>query len=439
MKHYFNRILLFTTIISFTLLANSCSNDEEINNATHANNQKIIYKGEEINSFSYSDLKLMKSQLEKSNIEVSNVDLNVKSENSIQSKEAIDNNPCVVALKVTCKTPHPDRSGRYIDASGVLLVPKKKLLTDLKNYRIIIATPPTYTYNNLAPSIAFKKVSLIDGNNELNYLYFWTLQAQSGFAVLIPDYPGFGDSYGQCFHPYLDSKAMVNSTLDLLKSAESTLSANGYRYKKELMITGYSLGGYVAASLARKIETDLSNKYTVKLLFTGGTPCNLKQIADIVRHSNYTQHTFFLSYGLWGYKKNAYPQIKITDYLKPPYDTQSLTYFNGTYVYVNEFFPHNPADIYTEKFIKYLDTDPDLAIMNSILDENSVKPWKNKCRFIMIHGVSDVSVYYQNAKDFANQQNQYGGNVTFYNTVGDHIVAVEGYYLKASQYLKLYE
>lgn len=436
MKHFFIKTLLLSAIIGITFSTNSCSSDDEVNTTPSASqNPAVAFKEKEINSFSYADLELMKSQLQKNKVDVSNINLGPKPKDSIQANGIIISNPCVRALKVSCKSPHPDRSGRYIDISGVLLVPQKTIISDLTKFRLVVAPPPTYTYNGLAPSNAFQKMSLIDGSGDLNYLYFWTLQAETGFAVLIPDYPGYGDSYGECFHPYLDSKAMVNSTLDLLKAAESTLSAEGYRYKKKLMITGYSLGGFVAASLARKIETDLSNEYEVKLLVTGGTPCNLKQIVDIVRHSNHTQHNYLLSFGIWGYKKNAYPQINVSDYLKSPYDTNSFTYFNGTYQDINDYFPSNPADLYTENFIKNLDTDPKLAILNTIMEENSVKPWKNKCEFVMVHGTSDVSVYYQNAKDFADQQNKYGGNVKFYDTIGDHVIAVAGYYATASAYL----
>ncbi len=414
----------------------SCSNEDSYSLDTA--DTRTDFKTEEVASFTYQDLESMKLQLQKSGIDVSHITIEKDTATYDSSQRLITNNPYVQAIKVSCRTPHPDRSGSYVDASGILLVPKKTIFTSLINYRIVVAPPPTYTYNDLAPSNAFRRISLITEEWNLNYLYFWTLQAQSGFIVFIPDYLGFGDSYKQCFHPYLDSKAMVKSILDLLQASQSTLSANGYRYKKELIITGYSQGGYVAASLARAIETNPSYGYSVRLLVTGGTPCNLKQIADGVRYSNYTQHTYFLAYGLWGYKENAYPQINVNDFLKEPYASQSKTYYDGTYKDINEKFPHNPANLYTEKFIKHLDTDPSISYINRILDENSIKTWKNKCRFIMTHGTGDVSVYYQNAKDFSEEQNK-TGNVTFYPVVGDHVLGIVPYYLKASTYALLYK
>jgi len=421
-------------ILSISVYFSACESDRFI----PSEDGEVINSGiEELNSFGLNDLEVMKSELEKNGIDVSGIEL-IAEDDSPQTRGIIVENPLVKAIKVTTKTPHPDRSGSYIDVSGVLLVPRKTILTQFKNFRIIIVPPPTYTYNGAAPSIAFKKMALFGEDWLLNFMYFWTLQAQCGSVVFIPDYPGYGDSYGKCFHPYLDSKALVNSTLDLFKSAKRTLSANGYRYQNDVLISGYSQGGFVAASLAREIETNPSHGFNVKLLVTGGTPCNLKHIADIVRHSDYVDHTYFLPYGLWGYKENAYPQINVEDFLQEPYASESKAYYDGTHQDLNDFFPHTPAEVYTEKFMDDIDIDPSIQYINEILEENSVKPWKNKCKFVMTHGVGDVSVYYQNAKDFAEEHKEAGGKVTFYPTLGDHLVGFVPYFTKASVYIGLY-
>ncbi|MGM5630743.1 lipase family protein [Apibacter raozihei] len=433
MKNFLSKIA-FILCIGIALTSYSCTNNEILSSIPPSTNPDNLSKTQEISSLDFKELEDIKMKLEQSGIDVSNFKFD---DSLVTEQQKII--PFLKAVKISTKTPHPDRLGSYIDVSGVLLLPSKTIFNSLTKYRIIVAPPPTYTYNKMAPSNAFKDSFLFDSDFHFNYLAFWTLQASNGFIVFFPDYPGFGDSYQQCQHPYLDSKAMVNSTLDLLKASLNTLSAQGYRYKSELIITGYSLGGFIAASLAREIETNPSLEYTVSLLVTGGTPCNLKQITDIVRKSKKTQHHYFLSYGLWGYKQNAYPYINVNDFLKESFASQSLSYFNGNIYDVNNLFPSNPEYLYTEKFIKNLDIDPSLSYLNTILEENSVKPWKNKCRFVMSHGISDVSVYYQNAYDFAQQQNKNGGKVTFYSTLGDHVLGIAPYYAKASLYTLLYK
>lgn len=443
MKKFTFRFIIFS-FLGMILTMQSCTSEDSLDEvpSTSVNSEESLSNSvsgwsndfEEIGTLDYSTLLDIRENLIKSGVSVSNLKLN-------EPSKTRRSQPYVQVIKVKAKTYHPNRLGGTIDVSGVLLLPTKFICNNIFKHRIIIAPPPTYTYNKMAPSNVFQGFKWMDNDFHFNYLAFWTLQACSGFIVFFPDYPGFGDSYKQCQHPYLDSKAMVNSTLDLLKSAQRTLTKKGYKYKKDLIITGYSLGGFVASSLAREIETNPSHGQSVGLLLTGGTPCNLKQIADIVRGTEKTQHHFFLSYGLWGYKENAYPYININDFLKEPYASKSLSWFDGTHyeLLLNLYFSNRPKDIYTEKFIKYLDTDPSISYMNDILKENSVKPWKNKCRFIMTHGTSDVSVYYQNAYDFSENQKKAGGNVTFIPTVGDHIIGIVPYYAKATLYAALYK
>lgn len=435
MKKRFNTNLTFYRFLFFGIIVFISSCNNQFDDTT--SDDIIVSSSEELNSFSLSELQVMKAELEKNGIELPDIDLNAE-EDSMSTRGIFLENPFVRAIKVTSKTLHPNRSGDYINVSGVLLVPRKSLLTSLINFRIAIVPPPTYTYNNEAPSIAFQRMSFIHSDWSMNFMYFWVLQAQTGYVVFIPDYPGFGDSLGECMHPYLDAKALVNSTLDLFKSAQKTLSANGYRYKKDIIISGYSQGAFVAASLAREIETNPTHGITVSLLVTGGTPCDLKYITDVVRHSTYVRHSHFLPYGLWGYKENAYPNLNPADFLLEPYASISNSYYDGTHGDVNSYFSHVPAEVYTEKFIKDLDINPSLAYMNRILDENSVKPWKNKCKFIMTHGIADESVYYQNAKNFADEQNK-TGQVSFYPTIGDHVIGFVPYFLKASSFLYMYK
>lgn len=326
--------------------------------------------------------------------------------------------------------------------SGVLLIPKKiPILSHNKKYRLMVVTPFTYTSNAEAPSNLFQRMSLINTHGSLNSnkwninaYYFFTLQAKAGYAVLIPDYLGFGDSYKECVHPYLEVKPMVQSIMDLIQTAKSTLTARGYAYKKEMVVTGYSLGGFIAASLTRKLETEYPSM-PVNLLFTGGIPCNLKQIVDIARQSETLAHSYFIPYAIWGFKQNNYPQINLSTIMKEPYAFTLGLIFDGAKNVDNSYFSTKVADVYTENFIENLDTDPNLSYINDIdiLIQNSLKPWLNKCDFRMIHGVDDVSVYYENARDFANQQNAAGGKMKFINTFGNHVSATPFYYIAASK------
>lgn len=429
MKKILSSFLYLTASLFIFSTFQSCQNDFEDSQP----DLSTSLTSSTLRTFDPSELNQMEEILSAEGITISN------DTSDLQTRGIFVDDIFIDAIKVSCKSPSPKNDGSLVDMSGVLLVPRKSFISNFTSFRLMVVTPPTYTSNESAPSNLFKRTSLISKDGALNMFYFFTLQAKSGYAVLIPDYLGFGDSYKQCTHPYLESKPMVESVINLTKAAQSTLTNKGYKYKKELVVTGYSQGGFMAASLTRELETDYSNTYPVNLLVTGGTPCNLKQIVDVVRQSETLTHTYFVPYALWGFKQNGYPQIDVNSILQEPYASQLSELFDGTHGNLNDSFPTKVTDLYTEKFINDLDTDPSLAYVNQILDENSVKPWINKCKFVMTHATKDVSVYYEQAKDFADQQNALGGKVVFYPTVGDHIVGAIPYYAIAQSYFPFYK
>ncbi|MCD8081686.1 MAG: hypothetical protein LUF04_15210 [Bacteroides sp.] len=101
----------------------------------------------------------------------------------------------LTTYKVSTETPHPDGSDRMITVSGVVIVPANY---DGDSLRFVISPVPTYTENDAAPSIIFsgeRDIPLLY-TNFLNYLYFTALNSLQGCAIFMPDYPGFGDSFG---------------------------------------------------------------------------------------------------------------------------------------------------------------------------------------------------------------------------------------------------
>lgn len=421
----FFRGFLFVTASLSVMLFQSCSSDDGDEGKSGPDPSTIEYS--DIRDITDNDIAVMEGQMRNAGIEISE-----ETEDEGNNTRLLYN-VAIKAVKVSTITNHPDGSGKKIKISGVMLVPKSKSRT----LRIVVAPVPTYTANFRAPSNLFKEISLIR-DDRLNYLYFWTLQARQGFAILFPDYPGFGDSYQECFPPYIESKPMVSSTIDLTKSAQHVLTEEGYKYKPELIITGYSQGGFVSSSLAKELDTNSSHGLKVSLLVAGGTPANLKMIADYSLKSVELVSPYLLPYALWGYKKNGYPHLNPNHALKEPYATESIDYFNGKLDDLSSYFPKKTADLFTDNFINNLDTDAELAYINDMLIENSVQPWKNKCKIVMVHGRLDKTVHYDNAKDFAEKQNKMGGKVTFYPVFGNHVSSAINYYAYASTYLLVY-
>jgi pimeloyl-ACP methyl ester carboxylesterase len=333
------------------------------------------------------------------------------------SQAKYEGNVQVRVYKVTVKTDYAG-AGK-INLSGILIVPPPE---EGRKCRQVIAPPYTYVMKNNAPTLR------VADDNLDSYLMFWLLEGyHHGYAVMIPDYPGFGDSYGQCSIPYVEKEAMVRTTIEYVEAARSVLVKEKYDRKDGFIISGYSLGAYVSIQLAREFETDTSVKdRDVDLLITGGSPCDLLHEASLIRASENIPQPYLLPLALLGYKNNGYPHLLMTDYLKEPYASGTAVYLDGQHGDFEDFFAKKTSELFTGNFLKNEGMDE----INKILDDNSVKPWKNRCRFVMTHGTNDETVYHAQAKSFAEEQRRYGGSVFFTDTPGTHTGAGIWFFIK---------
>jgi pimeloyl-ACP methyl ester carboxylesterase len=324
------------------------------------------------------------------------IDPNAKYEGEVQLR----------VYKVSVTSAHPARANEKINLSGLLIVPPAE---EERSYRRVVVPPSTYVEQGRAPTL-----QVANGSTDPDIL-FWLIEAfNHGYAVMILDYPGFGDSFGQCFIPYVEKESIVRTTVEYVEAALSVLRKEGYNTKGGLVISGYSLGAYVALQLAREYETNSAayNDRPVDLVFVGGSPCKLLQEANLLRASDSMPHSFLFPLALQGYKENGYPHLVTADYLREPYASEAALHPDG----LPWDFTNKTAELFTESFLKNEGQDE----INRILADNSVKPWKNACTLIMFHGEDDETVYFDQARDFALEQEQYGGSVIFLKTPGTH-------------------
>lgn len=334
-------------------------------------------------------------------------------------------------LKVTYLSANPNGTKEKIKLSGVLLLPPA--IDSATVHRQVLAPPYTYVLDRQAPTRQF---TANDFFKPEVYMIFWMLQAARGYVVMIPDYPGFGDSFGKCFIPYIDKKAMTRTTIDFVKASQSVLRENHYAKKNDLVMAGYSLGAFVATQVARELETNPTEEFSVSFLFAGGTPCDIKKISDMTKASETLPEPYLLPLAICGYKQNAYPDLNVASLLKEPYASDVSLYFDGKSDRYRTF-PSKTHDLFTPSFIN--DTDESLAPIHAIMKANSLKPWKNKCEFVLIHGKEDITVHYDNAKMYADAHNLAGGKVKFIEVSGDHVRAGIPYFVYLMSYLPKYK
>lgn len=92
----------------------------------------------------------------------------------------------------------------------------------------------------------------------LAYGYF----ASQGYAVVMPDYLGYGES-SLGYHPYLDAENMGRTSVDALRAATRMLADLGVRTSNRLFLTGYSQGGHSTLATQRVLERDHADEFAV--------------------------------------------------------------------------------------------------------------------------------------------------------------------------------
>ena len=143
-----------------------------------------------------------------------------------------------------------DPQGDSLLVSGRVYLPKRRYLNG-----IVIANHYTMTTDSEVPS---------------NMLSMESVYAMKGYAVIMPDYVGYGLSREE-MHPYLHWRSAAHTAVDLLNCMPELLDYYGYSYPIDVVVTGYSQGGAVALGVTRLLE-ELDSTWIVRKLYAGAGP-----------------------------------------------------------------------------------------------------------------------------------------------------------------------
>lgn len=147
-----------------------------------------------------------------------------------------------------------DPQGDSLLVSGRVYLPKRRYLNG-----IVIANHYTICSDAEAPS---------------NTIAMESVLTMKGYAVIMPDYVGYGLSRDEV-HPYLHWRSAAQTAVDLLNCMPNLLAYYGYTYPTDVVISGYSQGGAVALGVARMLEElqhDSETNWTIRKLYAGAGP-----------------------------------------------------------------------------------------------------------------------------------------------------------------------
>ena len=272
--------------------------------------------------------------------------------------------------------------GARTQASGALLLPDNAPgMLPLVSYQ-----HGTITQTNDAPSSMQGEVSV------------GIAFATTGYAALVPDYLGLGDSPG--FHPYHHARSEATACIDMLRAARSFCSSNGFVLTNKLFLCGYSQGGHATMALLRELEAFHTNEFTV----TACAPMAGAYDLSGVTTSNVlagvpSPNPYYFLYILAAYQSVYHLSGSLSNLLASPYNTNLTSLLDGTHTGgdLNALLPADPLTILEPGLLAQFRANPRHPLRLALAD-NDLYRWRPRAPLRLYHCAADQDVIFANSQ-----------------------------------------
>jgi hypothetical protein len=247
--------------------------------------------------------------------------------------------------------------------------------------------------------------------------------ATTGYAGVLPDYLGLGDSVG--LHPYQHARSEATAGVDLLRAARTFCATNGTALNGQLFLCGYSQGGHAAMSLHRELEAFHTNEFTI----TASAPMAGAYDMSGVTTTDFLSgrlppNPYYFAYVLAAYQSVYHLAPALADLLAPPYNNTLPPLFLGNSGggQINAAMPSNPTLILKPEILATFRSNPNHP-MRAALRDNDVYAWTPRAPMRMYHCAGDQDVIFANSQVATNSFHSRGATqVQLFNPLpsGDH-------------------
>ena len=233
------------------------------------------------------------------------------------------------AVKIVYNT--KGQNDEDVKASGLLVIPvasddyKAYLASVGKAFSVsmVCDNHGTIFKNDEAPTSVEIQNGLPDSNVAT------VISGYAGFAAILPDYIGYGES-NDVTHPYIMKKASAQASLDMIKASMKFMSENDITLNYQLFISGYSEGGYVSMALAQKVQEEFADRVNLMGVAPMAGPYNVEDLADVELDANHIMvYPAFLAYLSDSYSY-YYDDINLEDMVNETNTTMFHSLFDGS-------------------------------------------------------------------------------------------------------------
>jgi hypothetical protein len=276
-----------------------------------------------------------------------------------------------------------DPLGGRIQASGVLAVPQNpgKALP-LASYQ-----HGTLVRDSEAPSVA-----------ELGERVIGIAFATTGYAAVVPDYLGLGDSPG--LHPYHHARSEATACVDLLRAARTWCATNNVSLTGQLFLCGYSEGGHVTMSLHRELEAYHTNEFaiTASAPMAGAYDLSGTTLEDALS-GRPMPNPYYFALLLAAYQDVYHFADSLAELLAPPYDTTLPPLLTGTSSssQINAAMANVVTHVLKPEVVSALQNNPNHPLRVA-LRENDLHRWTPRAPMRLYHCGGDEDVIFANSQ-----------------------------------------
>ena len=280
--------------------------------------------------------------------------------------------------KITYKT--KNTNGDQISASGALILP-----TDLNQESLALASYQHGTIFNETDAPSYFGLGSEFG--------IGAFLASTGYITCMPDYVGYGASKEQK-HPYEHREGLAQPSVDFILAVKEFLSNQKVNWNNNLLLAGYSEGGYATMATFKMLEEKYKSELNVKAVSSGAGAYNkTKTLESFLTEKTSGEAGNNRSY-MW--VLNTYDRIyklnrPLSSYYVEPYLSQVTK--DSYLANISKSFD----EILNPTFVKGLVQKTDTPFLNAVLD-NDIYDWKPTAVLRLYHGTSDTYVPYLNSK-----------------------------------------
>lgn len=305
--------------------------------------------------------------------------------------------------RVTYETAGPN--GGRMNASGAFCVPD---IPGSPALPIVSYQHGTITQTNKAPSSLDVSTEAAVG----------VAFATSGYAAVVPDYLGLGESTG--LHPYHHARSEATACVDMLRAARDFSATNDIALTNRVFLCGYSQGGHATMALLRELEWFHTNEFTVVACapMAGAYDLSGVTVADFLSNRPKPNPYYFV-YLLAAYQQAYELAPSLSDLLAPPYNTTlpPLLGGNATGSQINGAMPANPLLILKPEYLAEFQANPRHPLRLA-LEHNDVYRWHPRAPLRFYHCDGDQDVVVTNTQTAVAYLHSIGRtDVTWENTI----------------------